>query len=321
MWMDLLLLAVGVALLAYSGDRLIDCAVAVAQRARLTPAVIGLTVVSAGTSAPELFVSATAALNGSPEIAIANVIGSNVANIALVLGACATVAAVPISRGILRLEYPFMVLASWITLLLCRDGLLDRLEGSFFIASMVAFTGYAVWLARQQVGQQEAQALAEPVAGHPHLSQRPTFLVVAGLVLALVGLGIGARLLVQGAVGIAQAVGVSQRVIGLTVVAIGTSLPELVASIAAAVRKQHEMAVTNIVGSNIFNLLLILGITGVLHPIPVAHRLIVPDMWVMLGVALLLLPPILRSARLSRRSGLCLLAVYATYLIAVAGSG
>ncbi len=321
MLMDLLLVAVGVALLAYSGNRLIDCAVAIAQRARLTPAVIGLTVVSAGTSAPELFVSATAALRGSPEIAIANVIGSNIANVALVLGACATVAAVPISRGILRLEYPFMVLASWITLLLCRDGLLDRLEGSFFIASIVAFTGYAVWLARQQVSQREAQALAEPVAGHTQLPQRRTWMVLAGLVASLAGLGIGARLLVQGAVGIAQVLGVSERVIGLTVVAIGTSLPELVASIAAAVRKQHEMAVTNIVGSNIFNLLLILGITGVLRPIPVAPRLIVPDMWVMLGVALLLLPPILRSGRLSRRSGLILLAVYATFLITVGRNG
>jgi cation:H+ antiporter len=145
--------------------------------------------------------------------------------------------------------------------------------------------------------------------------------VIGGLVAALAGLGIGARLLVQGAVGIAQALGISERVIGLTVVAIGTSLPELVASIAAALRKQHEMAVTNIVGSNIFNLLLILGTTGVLHPIPVAPRLVVPDMLVMLGVSLLLLPPILRSARLSRRSGLILLAVYATYLITVGRGG
>ncbi|HEY6554787.1 MAG TPA: calcium/sodium antiporter, partial [Vicinamibacteria bacterium] len=189
MLLDAVLLVVGAVVLAYSGDRLVDFAAAIAEKCRLTPAAIGLTIVAAGTSAPELVVSVTGALRGSPGIAIGNVVGSNVANIGLILGACALLGAIPVSRGVLRFEYPFLVLASWIALLLCRDGSLDRLEGAFFLASMVAFTAYALWVARGEMPAVEkdlvgdaATSRAEGVVG------RPIWLLALGIVAALGGL-------------------------------------------------------------------------------------------------------------------------------------
>jgi len=313
--LDLTYLAVGLAVLAYAGNRLIDFSVAVARKARLTPAVIGLTVVSAGTSAPELFVSVTAAVGGSPDIALANVVGSNVANVGLVLGVCALVAAIPINRKVLRFEYPFMLLASWISLLLCRDLLLDRLESGFFCVSLAAFLAYAVWVARKEVSESDAKTLTEraPVEVDG-LHRRPAWQLGLGLAGTFVGLGVGARLLVVGASSIAEALGISQRVIGLTIVAIGTSLPELVATVAAALKRQHEMAVTNIVGSNIFNLLLILGVTGLIRPIAVHPGIVSLDMWVMMGIAVLLFPLVIRDAELSRRDGLLFLGAYLVYI-------
>lgn len=317
-----LMILAGIALLAYAGARLIDFAAAVAERARLTPAVIGLTVVAAGTSAPELFVSTTAALRGSADIAIANVVGSNIANIALVLGACALIAVVPLDRKILGLEYPFMVFASWLALLLSRDGRLDRLESGFFLAAVLGFLAYSLHLAREEVRGSEQRELAELVpSGAGTLQRRPVAVLALGLAASLTGLAVGARLLVTGATAVAEALGVSERVIGLTIVAIGTSLPELVASLAAALKRQHQMAVTNIVGSNILNLLLILGVTGLIRPIRVSPRLVGVDMWVMMGVSLLLYPLVVRHGRLSRGGGALLLVGYALYLLLVARTG
>jgi cation:H+ antiporter len=302
-----LLAAAGIALLAVSGDRLVDFAAALGLKARLRPAVVGLTIVAAGTSMPELFVSLAAALSGSSSIALANVAGSNIANIGLVLGLCAMLAAVPVNPKLLRFEYPFMLLASWIALLLCRDGLLDRLEAGFFVASMVAFLAFSVWAARASLDE-------TPEDHGRSLASRPTWLLGLGVAGALLGLALGAELLVTGAVSIAQRMGVSERVIGLTVVAVGTSLPELTATLAASLKGHHEMAVTNIVGSNIFNLLMILGVAGLFRPLAVGPRLVAVDLWVMVGIALALVPLVLHRARLSRAGGAVLLALYVAYL-------
>lgn len=310
MLLDLGLVAAGLALLTFAGGKLIDFAVALAERARLTPSVIGLTIVAAGTSAPELFVSVTAALGGSPDIAIANVVGSNIANIALVLALCALIAPIPVDRALLRLEYPFMVLASWITLLLCRDGAIDRLEAGFFLTAMVGFIAYAVWIAR-------GAAIALEETGAARLARLPLAVLLLGLAACFAGLAFGARLLVAGATSLAAALGVSERVIGLTIVAVGTSLPELVASLAAALKRQHAMAVTNIVGSNIFNLLLILGAAALVRPIPVAAALVSPDMWVMMATAVGLLPLFWIRLRIGRLEGGVLLVGYAAYLVAL----
>jgi cation:H+ antiporter len=317
-WLSFLLIALGVALLAYSGNKLVDFSVALAEKARVTPAVIGLTVLAWGTSAPEAFVSADAAFHGSADIALANVVGSNIANVGLILGACALLTVVPVAGNLLRFEYPFLLLASWIALLLCRDGALDRLESLFFLLSVIAFTLYSLWVARRQITSSEEKILAKRLPDDAiDLERRPTALLLGGIVLALAGLGLGARLLIRGSVDVARGFNVSERIIGLTLVALGTSLPELVASIAAAMKRQIEMAVTNIVGSNICNLLLILGVTGLIRPIPVGPRIVVPDMWVMLGMAVLLFPLVAWDRRLTRRDGVALLGTYLAYMIVV----
>jgi cation:H+ antiporter len=311
---DLGLIAAGLALLAFSGDRLVEFAADLARRARLTPAVIGLTVVAAGTSMPELSVSLAAALRGSTEIAVANVVGSNVTNIGLILGVCGLITTIPVRVTILQFEYPFMVLASWLLLLLCRDHRFDRLEAGFFLVSAMAFMAYSAWVARNEVDAAERATIAREVPATA-LSPRPIGLLMGGIAATLVGLGLGAELLVRGAVRIAAGLGVSERVIGLTVVAAGTSLPELVASVAAALKKHHEMAIANVVGSNIFNVLMILGVTGLIRPIPVSPPLVFPDMAVMLVFALLLLPLVIWDRRLVFRDGVVLLGAYVAYVV------
>ncbi len=312
---DIFMIVMGAAVLAYSGNRLVDFAAALAEKAHLTPAVIGLTIVAAGTSAPELVVSLTGALHGSPGIALGNLVGSNIANIGLILGSCALLAAIPVAPGVLRFEYPFLVLVSWITLLLCRDGWLDRLEGGFLLAAMVGFTAYAVVVARREITDAEQRAVAAVVPEKAQrLSRWPSSRLALGIVVTLLGLVLGGQGLVSGAVGVAQALGVSERVVGLTVVAVGTSLPELAVSLAAALKGQQEMAVANVVGSNVFNLLMILGTTALVHPLPVEARMISLDLWVMVGFTVLLLPLVFRRRSLTRGAGACLLLGYACYL-------
>jgi cation:H+ antiporter len=315
MTVDILLIVVGAGALAYAGNRLVDFAAALAQKARLTPAVIGLTVVAAGTSAPELAVSLTGALHGSPGIALGNIVGSNIANIGLILGACAVLAPIPVAPGVLRFEYPFLVLASWIMLLLSRDGRIDRLEAGFFLASMIGFTAYAVWVARREITGVEKRAVAGAVPEQAaRLSRWPTWKLGLGIGGTLSGLIVGGQALVSGAVGVAHVLGVSERVVGLTVVAIGTSLPELAVSLAAALKKQQEMAVANVVGSNVFNLLMILGVTGLARPLLVDPRIVSVDLWVMMGFTVLLLPLVFRRRTLTRGAGAFLLSAYASYV-------
>jgi cation:H+ antiporter len=315
MLVDLLLVVVGAAVLAYSGNRLVDFAAALAEKVRLTPAVIGLTIVAAGTSAPELVVSVTSALQGAPGIAMGNVVGSNVANIGLILGACALILPIPVARGVLSFEYPFLVVASWIALLLSRDGRLDRLEGAFFLTSMVGFTAYAVWVARREITSAERSVVAEAVPARAEpLSRRPAWMLAIGILAALVGLVLGAHALVRGAVDLARFLGVSDRVVGLTVVSVGTSLPELAVSVAAAFRKHQDMAVANVVGSNIFNLLMILGAAGLARPLLVDERLVTVDLWVMMAFTVVLFPLVFRKGLLTRGAGAGLLAAYAAYV-------
>jgi len=316
MLLDALLLVAGALVLAYSGDRLVDFAAAVAEKCRLTPAAIGLTVVAAGTSAPELVVSVTGTLQGSPGIAIGNAVGSNMANIGLILGSCALLGAIPVSRGVLRFEYPFLVLASWITLLLCRDGTLDRLEGTFFLASMAAFTAYALWVARREMPAVEQDLVGGAVTLRAERAvHRPIWVLALGILAALGGLVLGAQALVGAAVSMARVLGVSERVVGLTVVSVGTSLPELAVSLAAAMRKQQEMAVASIVGSNIFNLLMILGAAGLARPLAIDQRIISVDLWVMMAFTVALFPLVYRHRALSRAGGVGLLAAYVGYLV------
>jgi cation:H+ antiporter len=313
------MMGAGMALLALAGERLVEFACALSVKARVSPAVVGLTVVAAGTSAPELFVSLAAALGGSPAIALGNVVGSNTANVALVLGACATVAAVPLTTRVLRFEYPVMVVCCWLLLLLCRDGKFDRLEGASFVLGMAAFVAYAVWVARAEISPGERREVAGLVPERTaRLRARAAWLLSAGLLASLAGLCAGAHLMVEGAIRTATSLGVSERVVGLTVVAVGTSLPELVATVAAALKREHEMAVANVLGSNVFNTLMIAGLAGIVRPLPVERTLVAFDMWVMLAAALALFPLVAWDRKLSRAEGMGLLAAYAAYVAWVA---
>ena len=207
------------------------------------------------------------------------------------------------------------MIASWIALLLSRDGRLDRPEGAFFLASMAAFTAYAVWVARLEITSAERTVAAEPVPARAEpLSHKPGFILALGIFAALVGLVLGAHSLVRGSVSLARGLGVSERVVGLTVVSIRTSLPELAVSLAAALRRQQDMAVANVVGSSIFNLLMILGAAGLARPLLVDERLVTVDLWVMMAFTVALFPLVFRRGLLTRSAGAGLLAAYAAHV-------
>ncbi len=306
------LLLLGVVLLVVGADWLVKGAVAIASRAGVSPAVVGLTIVAAGTSTPELVVSVSSALKGSSGLAIGNVVGSNIFNIAAILGLCALVRPLSVPADSVRLEWPVMMLTSVLMYLLSRDGSLDALEGVFFLVLMVSFTGYMVWASRRssaisEVGQHvSAEETAAPV---------PT--MIAGIGWTVLGVAVlvgGAEALVRGAVELARGAGISETIIGLTVVAAGTSLPELATSLVASYRGKDDIAITNVIGSNIFNILFILGVTGAIAPLPVSAEILDRDtLWMMFTAALLL--PLMRTGmRITRGEGAFLLAVFLGYL-------
>jgi cation:H+ antiporter len=319
----LLLVLAGLALLTVGGEALVRGATAIAQLAGLPTAVIGLTIVAMGTSLPELVVSVLAGVEGRADIAVGNVVGSNLFNVAAALGLTALVMPLPVHGNAVKLEWPFMFLASFQCLLLARDGTLDRLEGGFFVAALVLFVGYTVRLGRTEVGPAERAALADQVGGHglasaarrPGRPRRKRVLLACGaLAVGVVLLVAGGHLLVDGAVRLARLAGMSERVIGLTVVAAGTGAPELVTSLVAALRGRADIAVANMIGSNIFNVLGILGVSALVQPLTVSPQLATHDMWWMLGTALLLLPIIRSGAHITRGEGGVLLGTYVVYL-------
>jgi cation:H+ antiporter len=312
---SLLLIVIGLALLAGGGEALVRGAVAIARHAGLTPAVIGLTIVAMGTSLPELVVSVMASFRGQPDIAVGNVLGSNIFNIAFILGLSALIIPLPIRGNVVRLEWPIMFLASGAFLVVARDGLLDRFEAGLFVVALAAFTGYSVWIARREVAGEEAlEFRAEVETRAIHAKAREMALSAGAILVGLVLLVIGGRLLVDGAVNLARLAGLSERVIGLTIVAAGTSAPEVATSIIAAVRRQTDVAVANIIGSNIFNLLGILGTAGLILPLQVSAGMLASDVWWMLGTALVLFPLMYIGKRLSRLDGALLFGVYGAYL-------
>jgi cation:H+ antiporter len=304
---NIILIALGVALLYFGGNLLVKNSSRLAQNWGISPLVIGLTIVAFGTSAPELAASVTAALRGSPEIALGNVIGSNIANIALILALTALVYPLRTQAAFLRREMPIMIGAAALLLLLFFNGNLARAEG----ALLLALLGVYLWLLfRGQETPEIEQEFAQEYSGAPNSPWRSAFGALLGLGLLVAG----AQSLVAGATSLARGFGVPELIIGLTLVAVGTSLPELSASIIAAIKREPEIALGNIVGSNIFNILFILGATTVLQPIDVAFSTVAVDLWVMLGLSVLLLPFLLTGLRLGRREGSVLLVFYAAYV-------
>lgn len=268
---DILLIIAGVAMVLYGADRLTEGASALARRMNVPEIIIGLTIVAAGTSAPELFVSMVSALKGTPDMAIGNVVGSNTMNAMLIVGCAAMVAPMTISKSTVRKDIPFSVFASVLLVLLSLNSFLGRLDGIFLLAGFALFMYYT--LSQAKVG--ETASVSEVKSVKPWLS---AFFVLLGLALLV----IGSNIFVDSASRVAYSLGISEGVVGLTIVAGGTSLPELATSVVAARKGQSAIAIGNVIGSNVFNILLILGLTATISPMQIQGVTLV-DMGMMLG--------------------------------------
>jgi cation:H+ antiporter len=298
------LFALGLAGLFFGGNWLVQGASALALRFRVPPLVIGLTVVGFGTSMPELLVSVQAALAGAGGIAIGNVVGSNIANILLILGISAAVGPMAATLGALRRDLAWMTGAALVTIPVFWSGFVGRWEGIALTLGILLY----ITVCLREAGSEEAPEVA------PAPLWKSMLAVLAGLALLLAG----ARFLIDSATGIALTFGVSEAVIGLTIVAVGTSLPELATSLVAALKGQRDIALGNVVGSNIFNILAILGITALIAPIPVEPRFLAVDVPVMIAVSLLLVAIIWRMKGMGRVTGALFLAAYTGYIAAMA---
>ena len=309
------LIVLGVLLLVAGGETLLRGAVGLATLLNLTPAVIGLTVVAAGTSVPELAVSSIAAYQGKPDIAVANVVGSNIFNITVILGLCALIRPVAIVGNTIKLEYPVLALITLLALVIAQDGEINRLDALLCLAMYTCFTAYLVGLVREQMTAAETREFkAEvkeltPAPGRPRTWTALTYFL-AGVIL----LAIGAQLTVTGAVELARLLGWSERVIGLTIVSAGTGLPEVVASLVSSVRGRSDVAIGNVIGSNLFNILAILGLSAIIHPLPVQPAIFTNDCWWMLGSTLILFPFMFSGRLVNRWEGSVLLVLYVVYV-------
>lgn len=313
MLIDLGLVALGLVLMTGGASALVRGAASLALRLGLTPLVIGLTVVAFGTSAPELVVSVQAALDGSGGIAVGNVVGSNIANIGLILGSAALLRAFAVERVLLVRDVPLMIGVSLAAVAMLSDGALSRLEGGLLVAGLVAYVAWSVRAARAETAAAAASVAAAHADGVPERVEGSVWRDLGWVVAGLGALVMGADLLVDGAVRLAEAAGVSKAVIGLTVVAVGTSLPEMATSVVAALRGQSAIAAGNVVGSNLFNVLSILGIASLMRPLeaPGIERL---DFAVMVAFAVSALAFMATGRRLERWEGAVLLAGYVAYI-------
>ncbi|WP_114767863.1 calcium/sodium antiporter [Vibrio rhodolitus] len=304
-------LIVGLIFLVWSADRLVYGSAALARNFGISPLVIGMTILAMGSSAPEMMVSATAALDGKTDTAVGNVLGSNIANIALILGITALIKPLSISSAVLRRELPLMIVVTLIAGAILWDNHLGFMEGVLLLALFVAFILAMLHISRKEkqngdvmLDEQEAE-VPEGVS-----NSKAAFWVVVGLIV----LPLSADALVDSSVVIAKYFGMSDLVIGLTIIAVGTSLPELAASVAGVMKGEDDMAVGNIIGSNVFNILAVMGIPGILNPSILSELAMGRDFWVMLGVSLLLVAMALGKSRsINRIEGSILFIVFIAY--------
>ncbi len=287
-----LAIILGLAVLVWSADRFVTGAVATALNLGMTPMMVGLTVVAFGTSAPELIVSATAALEDASSLAVGNAIGSNIANIGLVLGVTALVSAIPLKSTITRVELPILLIATLLATLLIFDGHLGMIDG---VGLALILAGAMIALAKLQKDPIED---LEEIEENKNIAPGKAYFLLATSLLCLLA---SSKALVWGASGIASAMGVSELVIGLTIVAIGTSLPELAASIASALKGHHDLALGNVIGSNLFNLLAVLAIPALINPPTISDEALYRDYGLMLGLTLAL--AVIAYAKIARGVG------------------
>ncbi len=303
-------IVIGLLFLTFGADRLVLGSSAIALKLGVSPLLIGITIVAFGTSAPELIVSINAALSGNGGISVGNVVGSNIANIGLILGVASIITPMIVHVNLIRRDIPLMIVISLVSAWFIYGAEVSRLEGFFLFAGLITFLVMSiVWAKQESPDPSLVKELEEPLQ-NAHIATWLAWLYVA------IGLGLlagGSELLVGGAVHIAEVFGMSQTLIGLTIVAVGTSLPELATSVTAAFKGESDIAVGNVVGSNIFNALGILGVAAMIRPLPTATFSML-DVGVMLGFAILMLPMARNNMRILRWEGAILLSGYVAYM-------
>lgn len=307
--MDFVAIIVGLVLLIKGGDLLLDAAVALSLKINIPKIVIGMTVVSFATSAPELIVSIKSALKGYPDLALGNVVGSNIANLAFVLGVILIISPIRVTKSFYKTDWPIMMIATLLFYsFLQADGYLSQVEGGILFVLLLIFLIYLLFFQKKAVIEEKVEIDEKEM-----LFTQLTFTFFAGGFF----LWLGSEVLVNSAVSLATSFGVSERIISISVVSIGTSIPELSASIIAIINKEKAISIGNLIGSNIFNILAVMGITAMIHPISVMDRAILDiDFFWMIGVSLLIFPLVFipKKMRLGRLEGFCLLIIYGLFL-------
>ena len=308
--MDYIAIGIGLILLIKGGDWLLDAAVALSLRLKIPKIVIGMTVVSFATSAPELIVCVKSALKGYPDLAFGNVVGSNIANLALVLGTVLLIHHIEVTKSFYKTDWPIMILATLVFFFFIKtDGFLSQTEGGTLLVLLFVFLGYLLFFQKKAIVEEQIEV------EEMELSFKKLILLLfsGGFCLWL-----GSEVLVEAAISVAKSLGVSERIISISVVSVGTSIPELSASIIAIINKERAISIGNLIGSNIFNILAVMGTTALIYPIKLIDQAILEvDLFWMLGVSLLILPLVFfpKRMRLGRFEGLILLVVYGAFLV------
>tara|TARA_R110002110_G_scaffold169780_1_gene371643 strand:+ start:2643 stop:3611 length:969 start_codon:yes stop_codon:yes gene_type:complete len=311
--MTYFLIIAGFALLLFGGESVVRGSVALAQRLGVSPLIVGLTIVGFGTSLPEMVVSVNAALVGSPGLAVGNVVGSNIANILLILGVAAVIAPIAVHPGAVKRDLLGMSAVTLVYVGLGMSGQIVFWQGALMLIALMSYIGFTVW--HDNKSNDEVAELHRDEAAEMGTIPLRTVSIAGIIVVGLFAVVVGAEWLVTGATTLAKEFGVPEEVIGLTVVAIGTSLPELATSIVAAYRGHSDVCVGNVLGSNLFNLFGITGVTALFAPLPFSDKIIGFDLWVLLAATALIIPFMLSGRRISRLEGSILLALYIGFIV------
>lgn len=307
--MDYLLLVGGIIALLIGGEALVRGAVGIALRLKISTLVIGMTIVSFGTSAPELLVSLGSVLGGYDDVAVGAVVGSNISNLGLVLGVTVLIFPIVVAKNTIRIDWPLMMIASLLFYFLAMDGIISFYEGFLFLVILITFSIWLVVKSRKEGKELYSSNDLEELASH-----NPLYKDIAFISFGMVGLYFGAEWLIEGVINIARVHYISEKFISVTAVAFGTSIPELVTSAVAAYRKETDISIGNLIGSNVFNILAILGITALAQPIKISESINSFDIYYMLGISLLVFPLMYFGKKITRIKGVILILTYLIYV-------
>lgn len=310
--MTYFLIIAGFALLLFGGESVVRGSVALAQRLGVSPLIVGLTIVGFGTSLPEMVVSVNAALVGSPGLAVGNVVGSNIANILLILGVAAVIAPIAVHPGAVKRDLLGMSAATLVYIGLGMSGQIVFWQGVLMLFALMSYIGFTVW--HDNKSNDEAAELHRDEAAEMGEIPLRTVSIAGIIIVGLFAVVVGAEWLITGATTLATEFGIPEEVIGLTVVAIGTSLPELATSIVAAYRGHSDVCVGNVLGSNLFNLFGITGVTALFAPLPFSDKIVSFDLWILLAATAIIIPFMLTGRRISRPEGIVLLILYVSFI-------